>query len=144
MASAPAAKRRAEARRTWAQCSGGGASAAAAGERRPCAASTRGADWLTGTTARVVLGCKPARSPSAPPRASTLRGDVLLSGAFLKLEDLLGRRARYQGEGGRVIGGDLSTQGQAVLIVRISRSQDAPRRELRLPEPEWEQLELLD
>jgi hypothetical protein len=62
----------------------------------------------------------------------------------LKLEDLLGRRARYQGEGGRVIGGDLSTQGQAVLIVRISRSQDAPRRELRLPEPEWEQLELLD
>jgi len=62
----------------------------------------------------------------------------------VKLEELLGRRVRYKGEEGRIVGGHAVAQAEAMAIVSICRKRRAPRRELTVPEAEWGELEFLD
>jgi hypothetical protein len=59
----------------------------------------------------------------------------------VKLEDLLGRHVRYQGEEGRVIEGHLDVQ--ASIVISIPARVGSPSRVVTVPESEWEQIELL-
>lgn len=59
----------------------------------------------------------------------------------MRLEGLLGRRVRYRGEEGRVVGGHADEEASVVL--RITARAGSPSHLLTVPEPEWEQLELL-
>ena len=64
----------------------------------------------------------------------------------LRLEDLLGRHVRYKGEEGHVVEGH-SAEGrsgdQASVVVSIRGMHSVPRRNVIVPESEWEDLELL-
>jgi hypothetical protein len=60
----------------------------------------------------------------------------------VRLEDLLGKHVRYKGEEGRVVEGHSGEQ--ASVVVSLRASDDVARRNLIVPEPEWEELELLD
>jgi hypothetical protein len=60
----------------------------------------------------------------------------------LRLEDLLGRLVRYQGEDGRVVEGHSGEQ--ASVVVSISAKSGTPRHVVAIPESEWDNLELLD
>jgi hypothetical protein len=63
-------------------------------------------------------------------------------GERLKIEDLLGRRIRYKGEEGRVVGGQAGAQ--VSVVVSIERMESSPRRQVSVPRSEWSQLEILD
>ena len=60
----------------------------------------------------------------------------------MKLEDLLGKHVRYKGEEGRVVEGHSDVHASVVVSIRGASS--APRRNVTVPESEWEELELLD
>ena len=59
----------------------------------------------------------------------------------MKLEDLLGRHVRCEGEEGRVVEGHADVQ--ASIVISIPASAGSPRRTVTVFESEWEQLELL-
>jgi hypothetical protein len=59
----------------------------------------------------------------------------------VRLEDLLGRRVRYKGEEGRVVEGHSGEDASVVLSVRAATNQ--ARRNVEVPESEWDELELL-
>jgi hypothetical protein len=59
----------------------------------------------------------------------------------VRLEDLLGRHVRYMGEEGRVVEGHSGEDASVVLSVRAAAGQ--ARRNIEVPESEWDQLELL-
>ena len=59
----------------------------------------------------------------------------------MRLEDLLGRRVRYKGEEGRVVEGHSGEDASVVLSVRAATNQ--ARRNVEVPESEWDELELL-
>jgi hypothetical protein len=60
----------------------------------------------------------------------------------VKLEDLLGKHVRYKGEEGRVVEGRAGAQASVVVSIRMM--SDVPRRDVTVPESEWEELELLE
>ena len=59
----------------------------------------------------------------------------------MKLEDLLGKHVRYKGEEGHVVEGHSGEEASVVVSIRGTR--DVARRNVTVPESEWEQLELL-
>ena len=59
----------------------------------------------------------------------------------MKLEDLLGKHVRYKGEEGHVVEGHSGEQ--ASVVVSIRGGSDVARRNVTVPESEWEQLEVL-
>jgi hypothetical protein len=59
----------------------------------------------------------------------------------VRLEDLLGRHVRYKGEEGRVVEGHTGEDASVVLSVRAA--DNVARRNVVVPESEWDQLELL-
>ena len=59
----------------------------------------------------------------------------------MRLEDLLGRRVRYKGEEGRVVEGHSGEDASVILSVRAAQNQ--ARRNVEVPESEWDELELL-
>ena len=61
----------------------------------------------------------------------------------MKLEDLLGRRVRYQGLEGRVVEGH-ADEAQASVTVNLRAMSGSPRRVVIVPESEWDELELFD
>jgi hypothetical protein len=64
----------------------------------------------------------------------------------VRLEDLLGRHVRYKGEEGHVVEGH-SSEGrsgdESTVVISIRGAHQVPRRNVVVPEPEWDQLELL-
>lgn len=86
--------------------------------------------WLLrrATLGSSLLGGTLAAS-AAPPGALSHGGQV-------KLEDLLGRRVRYQGDEGRVAEGH-ADDTQASVTVNLRATCGAPRRVVTVPEPEW-------
>ena len=60
----------------------------------------------------------------------------------MRLEDLLGKHVRYKGEEGRVVEGHSGEQ--AAVVVSVKAAEDVARRNVTVPEPEWQELELLD
>jgi len=60
----------------------------------------------------------------------------------VRLEDLLGRHVRYKGEEGHVVEGH--SDEQASVVVSVRGANNVARRNVTIPESEWEQLELLD
>ena len=60
----------------------------------------------------------------------------------MKLEDLLGKHVRYKGEEGHVVEGHAGAQASVVVSIRMI--SDVPRRDVTVPESQWEELELLD
>ena len=59
----------------------------------------------------------------------------------MRLEDLLGKHVRYKGEEGHVVEGH--SGDQASVVVSIRGMSNAPRRNVTVPESEWEEFELL-
>ena len=59
----------------------------------------------------------------------------------MTLEDLLGRHVRYKGEEGHVVEGH--SGDQASVVVSIRGMSNVPRRNVTVPESEWEEFELL-
>lgn len=59
----------------------------------------------------------------------------------MKLQDLLGKHVKYKGEEGHVVEGHSGEQ--ASVVVSVSGSTGVPRRNVTVPESEWEELELL-
>ena len=59
----------------------------------------------------------------------------------MKLEDLLGKHVRYKGEEGHVVEGHSGEE--ASVVVSIRGTGDVARRNVTVPESEWEELELL-
>ena len=59
----------------------------------------------------------------------------------MRLEDLLGKHVRYQGEEGHIVEGHSGEQ--ASVVVSIRGMSNAPRRNVTVPESEWEEFELL-
>ena len=59
----------------------------------------------------------------------------------MKLEDLLGKHVRYKGEEGHVVEGH--SGDQASVVVSIRGMSNVPRRNVTVPESEWEEFELL-
>ena len=60
----------------------------------------------------------------------------------MRLEDLLGKHVRYEGEEGHVVEGHSGEQASVVVSVR--GASNVARRNVTVPESEWEELELLD
>jgi hypothetical protein len=60
----------------------------------------------------------------------------------VRLEDLLGKHVRYRGEEGRVVEGHSGER--AAVVVSVRASDDVARRNVTVPEREWQELELLD
>jgi len=60
----------------------------------------------------------------------------------VRLEDLLGKHVRYKGEEGYVVEGHCNEQASVVVSVR--GANNLARRNVTVPESEWEELELLD
>ena len=64
----------------------------------------------------------------------------------MRLEDLLGRRVRYKGEEGHVVEGH-SSEGRSgeetSVVISIRGAHQVPRRNVVVPESQWDQLELL-
>jgi len=75
-----------------------------------------------------------AAAPDAP-------GHVSSQGGQVKLEDLLGKHVRYKGEEGHVVEGHSGEEASVVVSIRGTR--DVARRNVTVPESEWEELELL-
>lgn len=61
----------------------------------------------------------------------------------MKLEELLGKRVRYRGEEGHVVEGHFDEK-EASVVVSIRGAVNVPRRNVTVPESEWQELELLD
>ncbi len=59
----------------------------------------------------------------------------------MRLEDLLGRHVRYQGEEGRVIEGH--ADAEASIVISIPAKAGSASHIVTVPESEWERLELL-
>jgi hypothetical protein len=59
----------------------------------------------------------------------------------VRLEDLLGKHVRYKGEEGHVVEGH--SGDQASVVVSIRGMSNVPRRNVTVPESEWEEFELL-
>ena len=59
----------------------------------------------------------------------------------MRLEDLLGKHVRYKGEEGHVVEGHSGEQ--ASVVVSIRGVNNVPRRNVTVPESEWQELELL-
>ena len=62
-------------------------------------------------------------------------------GGRVKIEDLLGRHVRYKGEEAHVVEGHFDEQPSVVLSIR--GMPGVPRRNVVVPESEWEQIEIL-
>jgi len=60
----------------------------------------------------------------------------------VKLEDLLGKHVRYKGEEGTVVEGHAGVRTSVVVSIRMV--SDVPRRDVTVPESQWQELELLD
>jgi hypothetical protein len=58
------------------------------------------------------------------------------------LEDLLGKHVRYRGEEGHVVEGHFGEKGASV-VVSIRGAVSVPRRNVTVPESEWDEFELL-
>ncbi len=59
----------------------------------------------------------------------------------MKLEDLLGKHVRYEGEEGYVVEGHSGEQ--ASVVVSIRGVSAAPGRNVTVPESQWGEIELL-
>jgi hypothetical protein len=59
----------------------------------------------------------------------------------VRLEDLLGRRVRFEGEVGRVVEGH--TDAEATVVISFAAKPGSPSHVKTVPESQWEQLELL-
>jgi hypothetical protein len=59
----------------------------------------------------------------------------------VRLEDLLGRHVRYKGDEGRIVEGHTGEDASVVVSVRAATGQ--ARRNVVVPESEWDELELL-
>jgi len=59
----------------------------------------------------------------------------------VKLEDLLGKHVRYKGEEGRVVEGH--SDARSSVVVSIRGTNDAPGRNVTVPESEWDEFEIL-
>ena len=59
----------------------------------------------------------------------------------MKLEDLLGKRVRYEGEEGHVV--EAHFDEEPSVVVSIRGMPGVPRRNVLVPESEWERLEIL-
>lgn len=59
----------------------------------------------------------------------------------MRLEDLLGRHVRYQGDEGHVVEGHADAEASVVISIRAMVG--APSRSVTVPESEWDQIELL-
>jgi hypothetical protein len=59
----------------------------------------------------------------------------------VKLEDLLGKRVRYKGEGGYIVEGHAGDD--ASVVVSFRAMSGTPSRNVIVPEPEWDEIELL-
>ena len=59
----------------------------------------------------------------------------------MRLEDLLGRHVRYKGEEGRIVEGHAGEDASVVVSVRAANN--VARRNVVVPESEWDELELL-
>ena len=59
----------------------------------------------------------------------------------MKLEDLLGKHVRYEGEEGRILEGHFDEQ--ASVVVSLRGTSAASRRDVTVPESEWVELEIL-
>ncbi len=59
----------------------------------------------------------------------------------MKLEDLIGRHVRYNGEEGRVVEGHADPL--ASIVISIPAKAGSPSRVVTVPESEWDRLELL-
>ena len=73
--------------------------------------------------------------------AVALLEDISRWGGRVKIEDLLGRHVKYKGEEGRVVEGHAGEQ--ASVVVSIRRASRSSRRDVTVPESEWEELEIL-
>ena len=64
----------------------------------------------------------------------------------MRLEDLLGKHVRYRGEEGHVVEGHVAeghSGEQASVVVSVRGADNVARRNVTVPESEWEELELL-
>ncbi len=59
----------------------------------------------------------------------------------MRLDELLGKYVRYEGEEGHVIEGECIPVAYVVIMARSLG--DSPPRLLRVPESEWEKLEIV-
>lgn len=59
----------------------------------------------------------------------------------MRLEDLLGKHVRYKGEEGRVVEGHSGEQ--ASVVVSLRGGNGIARRNVTVPESEWDELEIL-
>lgn len=60
----------------------------------------------------------------------------------MRLEDLLGKHVRYKGEEGYVVEGH--SNEHASVVVSLRGANNLARRNMTVPESEWEELEILD
>jgi hypothetical protein len=64
----------------------------------------------------------------------------------LKLEDLLGKHVRYKGEEGHVVEGHLGdgrAGDESTVVLSVRGAHNVARRNVTVPESEWDELELL-
>jgi hypothetical protein len=59
----------------------------------------------------------------------------------VRLEDLIGKHVRYKGEEGRVVEGHSGEQ--ASVVVSLRGGGGVARRNVTVPESEWDELEIL-
>ena len=64
----------------------------------------------------------------------------------MRLEDLLGKHVRFRGEAGHVVEGHMAegrSDAQASVVVSVRGGDNVPRRNVTVPESEWDEFELL-
>ena len=64
----------------------------------------------------------------------------------MRLEDLLGKHVRFRGEEGHIVEGHFE-EGQsgdeATVVMSVRGANRVPRRNVTVPESEWEEFEFL-
>ena len=64
----------------------------------------------------------------------------------MRLEDLLGKHVRYKGEEGHVVEGHVEERrsgDEASVVLSVRGAHNVARRNVTVPESEWDELELL-
>ncbi len=64
----------------------------------------------------------------------------------MRLEDLLGKHVRYKGEEGHVVEGHIGdghSGEEASVVVSVRGAHNVARRNVAVPESEWEEFEFL-
>ncbi len=87
---------------------------------------------------RARLGVRLANGAPPPARSAVTTG---FEGGCVKIEDLLGKHVRYKGEEAHVVEGHFDDQPSVVLSIR--GTSGVPRRNVVVPESEWDQIEIL-